>query len=49
MKQKVILLELLRWLTVLAAVILLVVMFRQDPVSNAAAEDVAAAVTAGWI
>lgn len=46
MKQKVILLELLRWLTVLAAVILLVVMFRQDPVSNAAAEDVAAAVTA---
>ena len=46
MKQKTILLELLRWLCVGLAVVFLVVSFRQEPVSSAAFEDVASAVTA---
>ena len=46
MKQKTILLELLRWLCAGLAVVFLVVSFRQEPVSSAAFEDVASAVTA---
>ena len=46
MKQKTILLELLRWLCVGLAVVFLVVSFRQEPVSSAAFENVASAVTA---
>lgn len=45
MKQKTILLELLRWLCAGLAVVFLVVSFRQEPVSSAAFEDVASAVT----
>ena len=41
MKQKTILLELLRWLCAGLAVVFLVVSFRQEPVSSAAFEDVA--------
>ena len=43
MKQKTILLELLRWLCAGLAVVFLVVSFRQEPVSSAAFEDVASA------
>ena len=43
MKQKTILLELLRWLCVGLAVVFLVVSFRQEPVSSAAFENVASA------
>ena len=46
MKQKTILLELLRWLCAGLAVVFLVVSFRQEPVSSAAFENVASAVTA---
>ena len=46
MKQKTILLELLRWLCVGLAVVFLVVSFRQEPVSSAAFENVTSAVTA---
>ena len=46
MKQKVALLEILRWAAVLLAVVLLVVSFRQAPSSDAAPEDVMAAGTA---
>lgn len=46
MKQKQILLEILRWTVVLLAVILLLVSFRQGPSSNAVPEEVMAAVTA---
>lgn len=46
MRQKQILLELLRWAVVALAVVLLLVSFRQAPLSDAAPEQVMEAVTA---
>lgn len=45
MKAKSIMYEILRWAVVLAAVVMLVLMFGMDPVSNADIADVESAVT----
>lgn len=45
MKQKQMLLELLRWAAVVLAVVLLLISFRQAPSSNALPEEVLAAIT----